>query len=344
MRKFALVGVLSVAAGLLTAIPVGTAHAETEIVVYKNEVSQPDTRSGGHVTWPIGGGIRLQTDSNTSLDKATFAFATGADAFVLGSGLIDHDVNVRSGGEQALPGIQIYTGSGAVLLVHEPSVYGDDIWLTNGSPAALRQYAPSCDGDPSLPGMTSDQAIASGHCQGGGGSAWHGSQSAWASALTAAGYDNSVVGLGESLGSGIKGNVLVTSINAGDTYWTFSRQNAPAPEPVTVDPTSRVVTTIDTSCRQAVFNVSLPAPGPNENYGPYDRVGFRFVSAGATILRSTVGTGDGTISRTVTFTRSNTNVPRVKIFVTSPGQAPTGYPNVLKVDLGVNRRCDMVGG
>lgn len=361
MQRIARLGALAATVGLIATIPVATAGAETEIVVFKNQIVQPDTRAGGHVNWPIGGGIRLSTDSNTSVDKATFAFDThpelvGPDErMYLGNAALGHDVNVKSGGDQAIPGLQIYMDDGILLVkedVYQVNGFGNpstsDIWLTNASPAYLRPYAPSCQsGHPELETMTSDQAIGSGLCTGGSGSAWHGSESAWASVLYELSPNEDTLtirGLGESLGSGVKGNVLVSSINYGDTYYTFSRQNAPAPEPVTVDPTSRVVTTIDTSCRQAVFNVALPAPGANESYGPNDRVGFRFVSAGVTIQRSTVGTADGTISQTVTFTRSNSNVPRVKIFVTSPGQTPTGYPNVLKVDVGVDRRCDVVGG
>ncbi len=151
-----------------------------------------------------------------------------------------------------------------------------------------------------------------------------------------------MLALGESLGSGVTGNVLVTSINAGDTFWTFSRANAPAPQPTVVDPATRVQVTVSTSCRQAVFTATLPAPGANEVYSQA-RVGFRFVSAGSTILRSTVGV-DETQTRTVTFTRSTTNVPRVKTFRTANGQAATGYPNVPVEDKGVNRNCNVVGG
>jgi hypothetical protein len=343
-------------AGLVVALPASPASAETEIVVYKDQITQPDTRSTGHVNWPVGGGIRLSTEGSTSTDKATFAFDTHPelvgpdDRFYLSNEAIGHDVNVKSGGDQAIPGIQIYMDDGIVFVkedVYQVDGFGNpgtsDIWLTNESPRYLRAYAPSCESDhPELETMTSDQAIAAGLCTGGSGSAWHGSETEWASVLynLAPNEDTLIIrGLGESLGSGVKGNVLVSSINYGDAYYTFSRQNAPAPEPTTVDPTSRVLASIDTStCRTANFAITLPSPAANEVYGPYQSVGFRFMSAGQQVLRDTLDPGE-TLTRTVTFTPHNTNIPRVKIFVTAPGQAPTAYPSALKVDLGVNRRC-----
>jgi hypothetical protein len=355
-RKLAAMVGLAVAA---TLVAPSSAQAATEIVVYKDQIVQPDTRSAGHVNWPIGGGIRLSTDDNTSNAKATFAFDTHPENFApndrmyLGYEALSHDVNVKSGGDQAEPGMQIYAAGGLFVweTVYQPAgpanVGTSDIWMTNGSPAYMRVYAPSCDRDPALETMTSDQAIAGGHCTGGSGSAWHGSEQDWAVSLQELNPSNEdlmiIRSLGESLGSGVKGNVLVSSISYGDIYaYSFSRQNAPVvtPEPVAVDPTTRVVTTIAVSCRTAVFTVTLPEPGENEFYAPQTAVGFRMLSAGQTVLRDVAEPGE-TITRTVTFTRSTTNVPRVKLFTTAPGQAPTAYPNTLEVDQGVNRNCNI---
>jgi hypothetical protein len=354
-RPFSAAAGVALFAGLI-ALPASPASAETEIVIYKDQITQPDTRATGHINWPIGGGIRMSTEGATSTDKATFAFDTHpelvdeADRFYLGNEAIGHDVNVKSGGDQATPGIQIYMDDNIVLVkedVYQIDGFGDpgtsDIWLTRESPAFLRAYAPSCEsGHPELETMTSDAAIAAGLCTGGSGSAWHGSEEEWGGVLynLTPNEDTLIIrGLGESLGSGVKGNVLVSSINYGEAFYTFSRQNAPAPEPTTVDPTTRVQASIDTStCRTANFAITLPSVGANEVYGPYQSVGFRFMSAGQQILRDTVDPGES-LTRTVTFTPHNTNVPRVKIFVTAPGQAPTAYPSVLKVDLGVNRAC-----
>lgn len=347
MKKLAArVGAVAIVAGSLALTPT-MANAETEVVVFKDQITQPDTRPGGSITWPTGGGIRMVTQSNTSQDKATFAFGTGANAFELGASEVDHDVNIKSGGPAAEPGAQIYldTASPAGIdttLVYESVYGGDDVWLTNASNPQMRVVAPSCDGDPALATLSSDDAINQGHCTGGSGSAWHGSEDAWAAAMTNAGLDTTVVGLGESLGSGVKGNVLVLNISAGDTTWTFSKANAPAPEPVMVDPATRVQLTIDVSCRQAVFNAILPAPGPNEEY-TQDSVGFKFVSAGNLVYKSTVEVGETSNSRTVTYTFSNTNVPRVKAYRTADGAAASTAPKVLVVDKGVNRRCDTVG-
>lgn len=373
MMKRGLTAAALMVAGAVSVGTATTAHAdgETEVVVYRDQVYQPDTRSAGHVSWPLGGGIRLTTDDSSSQAKATFAFDTqpglyppeeriqlGGNASQ-GAVSIEHDISVRSGGDQATPGIQIYldldlNGTPEMLLVKEDvyqvNGHGDpdtsDVWMTNGSPASMRPYAPSCEpGHPELETMTSDQAISSGLCSGGSGSAWHGSETAWAEAIYSdAGYSDDdyllVRALGESLGSGVKGNVLVSSISYGSTFFTFSRQNAPEPEPVAVDPTTRIVTTIDVSCRTAVFTVTLPEPGENEYYAPQTAVGFRMMSAGQLVLRDVADPGES-FTRTVTFTRSSTNVPRVKLFTTAPGQAPTAYPNVLEVDQGVNRNCSL---
>ncbi len=170
-------GVLALAAGVLVVTPTA-AHAETEVVVFKDQIFQPDTRPSGEIRWPVGGGIRMITGSDPGSpnpNKATFAFATGANEFDLGTAKIGHDANVRSGGLQALPGVQIYGDdlnsnglSDDALWVWE-EVYQtsttSDIWLTGSSPEQIKAIAPSCDGTGN-------------NCTGGSGSPWHGSEAA----------------------------------------------------------------------------------------------------------------------------------------------------------------------
>lgn len=336
MRK--LIGALSaglVAGAALVAVA-GPANAETEIVVFKDQIVQPDTRSGGHVNWPIGGGIRLSTDSNTSLDKATAVFAlTGS--YPLDGAALGHDVNVKSGGDQATPGMQVYLQNGALLVwenvyqVNGEGVADNDLWLTNGSPSAIKQLAPSCDGTPEA---VTDPAS---HCVGGSGTYWHGSQAAWAAAINDAAGTN-IVALGESLGSGVKGNVLVTSINYGDTYWTFSRQNAPVvpEEPVEVDPKTRVVADITGSCRQAVVTITLPEAGPDEVYTA-SSVGYRHAAGGALVQKGTLVPG-GSYTSTLTYSKTSGSIV-VKAFTgVSQSTATT-----LLAQLAVNRNCNTVG-
>lgn len=343
MRKATIVAaVLAVGGGMFAAAP---AQAVTEVTVFKNQTYQPDTRSGGTVTFPVGGGVRLQTASNTSQDKATFAFATGENGMSLDAGLISHDVNVKSGGDLAIPGVQVYLGSDALdttpgaLLVYEEA-YGDDLWLPGGQPAAYKQVAPSCDNsNPAVSDgtKTSDQLIAEGICTGGGGSAWHGSQTAWTNALLAAGLDRYVSALGESLGSGVKGNVLVSTISHGDVTYEFSRKDAPVvePEPTIVNPYDRIVTTLTASCRQVRVQVSLPAPGPNEEYSA-SSIRLRIGNQGTTQALATaqnVNVG-GSVDRTFTYNKGSGSAA-LRLLV--------NRPEVLENQIAVNKNCNTVG-
>ena len=75
-RGLTAMAALAVGAAILGGPTVAHADGETEVVVYKDQILQPDTRSAGHVNWPVGGGIRLSTDDSSSQAKATFAFDT----------------------------------------------------------------------------------------------------------------------------------------------------------------------------------------------------------------------------------------------------------------------------
>ena len=84
------------------------------------------------------------------------------------------------------------------ILVGEPGAYGDDWWLSNGSKQFVKDDAPS-------------------HTVGSG-SANHGTLDQWRDAFP----DAVVQAFGFSLGSGVKGDGVITAIDFAGTTYTFA--------------------------------------------------------------------------------------------------------------------------
>lgn len=150
-----------------------------------------DTRSAGHYEY-VEGGLHVWTDDNSSQAKVSLGQAAN---FPL------HDTGVISldwTGSTPPPGVNLFITSefGNGTLVYE-SVYGQDLWLTNGSSQGLKDNAPVNGG--------------------GNGSQWHGTVDQWLTKIPNA----QVVGIAFSLGSGVLGDGVISSITVGCGTHTF---------------------------------------------------------------------------------------------------------------------------
>lgn len=183
------------AALVLAAATPANAAAATIMVPSDFESSLTDTRATGHYE-VTDGGLRVWTEGSTSTDKVAEYVLTDKPLADAGEPTLDFD-NTSGGG---VPGFQLVVdfnadGTADGILVGEPAVYGNDWWLSNGSAQFVKDAAPSHTG--------------------GSGSANHGTLDQWRTAFP----DAVVEAFGFSLGSGVKGDGVITAINfAGDTY------------------------------------------------------------------------------------------------------------------------------
>jgi len=168
-----------------------------------------DTRSAGHFQY-VAGGLSVWTDDASS--NAKVSLGTSANFALSQSG----EFGINWVGSTPPPGINLFVdfdndGSIDGTLVFE-TVYGQDLWLTNGSKQFVKDAAPSHTG--------------------GNGSENHGTINEW---LTV--YPNAQVkGIAFSLGSGVHGAGVIKSLTIGCKVYTFDYK-----EPVT-DPEPEVVT------------------------------------------------------------------------------------------------------
>lgn len=172
-----------------------------------------DTRSAGHYEY-VEGGLHVWTDDNSSQAKVSLGQAI---SFPL------HDTGVLGidwTGSTPPPGLNLFVNFGADgngTLVYE-SVYGQDLWLTNGSSATVKANAPVNGG--------------------GNGSQWHGTINQWLEAYP----DATVTGIAFSLGSGVLGDGVISSITVGCGTHTFDYEEEvvieepPVEEPPVVVP------------------------------------------------------------------------------------------------------------
>lgn len=162
-----------------------------------------DTRSAGHYEY-IEDGLHVWTDDASS--QAKVSLGTPASFALKNTGKLD----IQWAGSTPPPGLNLFVNfgsDGTGTLVYE-SVYGQDLWLTNGSSSAVKANAPVNGG--------------------GNGSQWHGTINQWL-----AKYPNAqVTGIAFSLGSGVKGDGVLSSVTAGCTVYTFdfAREVPPKPE------------------------------------------------------------------------------------------------------------------
>lgn len=162
-----------------------------------------DTRSAGHREY-VPGGLHVWTDDSSSQAKVSEGRALSFPLQNTGTLALDWD------GSTPPPGINLFVDFGADgtgTLVYE-SVYGQDLWLTNGSSAAVKANAPVNGG--------------------GNGSQWHGTIDQWLAKYPQA----QVTGVAYSLGSGVKGDGILRSLTVNCTVYAFDEAAIPEqPEP-----------------------------------------------------------------------------------------------------------------
>ncbi len=198
-------------ATLVSMAPAAHADAAQSVTVRPGDfvTALSDTRPTGHVEF-LKDGLHVWTEGTASTDKAAEYVAVPTQG-------IPSSVTLNWFGTQPQPGSQIVfdadgtdgNGNDYNVLVGEPTFYGDDFWLTNGSSATAKTVCPATTG--------------------GFGSACHGTLAQWQTALGAA----RVYATGFSLGSGVKGDGVLHDIVFGDTDYTFTSQAATTKVPVT---------------------------------------------------------------------------------------------------------------
>ena len=159
--------------------------------------SLSDTRATGHYEVQ-GTGLHIYTEGATNTDKVAEYVATTNALASVGEPKLNF-TNTTSAG---VPGFQLvvdFNNDGVAdgILVGEP-VYGNDWWLSNGSAQFVKDAAPSHTG--------------------GFGSVNHGTLDQWRTAFPTA----TVRAFGFSLGSGVKGDGVLNSIDFAGTNYTFA--------------------------------------------------------------------------------------------------------------------------
>ncbi|TYL50721.1 hypothetical protein [Agromyces mariniharenae] len=159
-----------------------------------------DTRSTGHYE-ATPSGLHIWTEGSTSTDKV--AGYLPSDLAL--SAVADADVALGYASYSGqLPGAQLVVdisgdGVGDGILVGEPNFYGANWWLNNGATDEFKALDPSGTNDS------------------GNGSAYFGTLDEWSAAAPSA----KVVAVGFSLGSGAKGDGLVTGFTAAGKTFSF---------------------------------------------------------------------------------------------------------------------------
>lgn len=172
-----------------------------------------DTRATGHMEY-VDGGLHVWTEGSTSTDKVSEGRGL---AFPLkNTGTLDIDATAQAGNVYPYgPGLNLFVdfdndGSLDGTLVYE-EVYGQDLWLTNGSKQFVKDAAPSHTG--------------------GNGSENHGTINEWLSVFPNA----QVQGFAYTLGSGVHGDWVITKVTVGCADFTFDYVE-PVEEPTLVTP------------------------------------------------------------------------------------------------------------
>ncbi|WP_141437055.1 hypothetical protein [Blastococcus aggregatus] len=197
-RRMGMVGAMALGLGLLTGGPAHAADAGTIHVPEDFVPALSDTRATGHYEL-VGTGLRLWTENATSTDKVAEYVATSTPLAEVGEPTLEY-TNTSGGG---VPGFQLVIdfdgdGSNDGILVGEPGVYGADWWLNTAAKTFVKDGAPVTGG--------------------GSGSAWHGTLAQWSTAFSEA----DVTAFGFSLGSGVKGDGVLTAITFAGTRYTFA--------------------------------------------------------------------------------------------------------------------------
>lgn len=203
LRNLARLGTALAGVAVSTLALAGTAQAASGTISVPGDFNPTlsDTRATGHYEVE-GTGLHIWTDSNTGTDKvAEYVDTTTALAEVAAAEEPKLDYTATSG--NIPPGYQLvvdFDGDGTKdgILVGEPTYYGTNWWLSNGSEDDVKANAP--------------------HTGSGSGSTWFGTLGEWS-----ANFPNAnVTAFGFSLGSGVLGDGVIDSITFAGTTYTFA--------------------------------------------------------------------------------------------------------------------------
>lgn len=193
------------------------APATSTVSLSSSQVDQSETRAQGTNTFLTSGGVEIQTvlAPNPSLAKSAGYFPVGIPLAAAGEPKLDY-TNITGTLKPSTQLVTDFDGDGTPdgILVGEPTyvggavLYGDNWWLSNGSSPFVKADAPSHDG--------------------GFGSENNGKLSEWRGKFPNA----KVLAAGWSLGSGVQGHGVISSITVGTTKYTFIGNNAPTASPV----------------------------------------------------------------------------------------------------------------
>ncbi|MGY1714154.1 hypothetical protein ACI78R_06840 [Geodermatophilus sp. SYSU D01106] len=198
-RSTAVAGAFAAGLTILFTGPAAQAAATGTVYVPEDFVDDlSDTRATGSYDL-VGAGLRIWTTGSTGTDKVA-EYVAADDVSLAEAGEPElHFTNTSGGGA---PGFQLVVDfdgdtSPDGILVGE-DVYGDDWWATNSAKPFVKSGAPVTGG--------------------GSGSAWHGTLDGWRAAFP----DAEVLAWGFSLGSGVKGDGVITSVDFAGTTYTFA--------------------------------------------------------------------------------------------------------------------------
>lgn len=191
----------AVAAAALTLTPTGSAVAQGTATIQVPsgfDAALSDTRATGHYEVQ-GTGLHIWTEGTTSTDKVAEYVDTSTPLAEVGEPNLAY--TAISG--TVPPGFQLvvdFDGDGRAdgILVGEPTYYGNDWWLSNGSASFVKDGAPSHTG--------------------GSGSSNHGTLDQWRAVFPAA----NVLAFGFSLGSGVLGDGVIHAMDFAGTTYTFA--------------------------------------------------------------------------------------------------------------------------
>lgn len=215
--------------GIISQIKVGsTAYrfapsTRTTSVVTSDKVDVSATRATGHNEFRAAGGVRVYTEGATSTDKAAGYFTVGTPLSKAGKPTLAW---TPASGQTAVPGNQLkvdFDGDGSVdgTLVGEP-VYGANWWLAD-SKQFVKDNSPRTGG--------------------GNGSNWFGTIGEWSDVFP----DAVIVQGGWSLGSGVKGDGVISAITVGTVTYTFAEASVPTVPVVPTVPAPPTTVTVPKS-------------------------------------------------------------------------------------------------
>lgn len=297
MPKYRLLGSISAAvlvAGGLIAIPAPAGASATSpqdsqtvlITAPSGLMDFSETRSKGHNDF-LEDALHVYTDTPADgQSKAAGYLAFDEPLAGLGEpslvftptgsapGLPSNQLVIDFGTDDGMHGVGAPDGAVDGTLVGEPSFYGTDWWLTTGSAQWVKDLAPETSG--------------------GSGSTWHGTLDEWRSVFAQA----EVLGVGYSLGSGVYGDGILSSMTFGDTTYHFALGIGPCQ--ALYDDTSMTYTFTQDCSTLGTIHV---ADGATVDGAGYTLTAVEDVTSPnfpGPILVSATGTDDAPASMTVT--------------------------------------------